>query len=47
MKKRIFDAGATEVIGGTAGPCHRFSGASLIKRGCERAFIETLENCFR
>lgn len=36
--------GATRVVEGMADGCHRFSGASLIKRGDEQAFIEALEN---
>lgn len=38
--------GATRVIGGIADGCHRFSAASLIKRGSEQAFIDALENAF-
>jgi len=36
--------GATRVVDGIADGCHRFSAASLIKRGCEQAFIDALEN---
>lgn len=37
---------ATRVVGGIADGCHRFSAASLIKRGSEQAFIDVLENAF-
>ena len=35
---------ATALTGGTADGCHRFSAASLIKRGREQAFVEALES---
>lgn len=35
---------ATGLTGGIADGCHRFSAASLIKRGREQAFIEALES---
>jgi hypothetical protein len=35
---------ATRVVGGIADGCHRFSAASLIKRGREQALIDALEN---
>lgn len=37
---------ATALTGGIADGCHRFSAASLIKRGREQAFVEAMESLF-